>query len=176
MPTKKTPGRKPAPPTGHRSSPLKRDLWVVVAEMTARGATTKEIAAAVGRSNNTILAALNHPEIARLVAEFQTTRLRTARTSIIGLADKAIRFLGEVMLDEKETTANRIRAAVELLDRAGMVKPSTPVIEINTTTKPATELGVGSVITPEQAAAMTDEQLEHALSRLNSKPDVIDAA
>lgn len=175
MPTKKTPGRKPAPPTGHRSSPLKRDLWVVVAEMTARGATTKEIASATGRSNNTIIAALNHPEIARLVAEFQTTRLRTARTSIIGFADKAIHFLGEVMQNEKESTANRIRAAVELLDRAGMVKPSVPVIEINTAAAPPPP-GAGSAITPEQAAGMTDEQLEHALSLLNRRPDVIDAA
>lgn len=124
-----------AVPVARRRGPRHRRSRATVADavrLAAQGVSTAQIATDLGVHRGTVWAWLSTPEAAadlagakRAVAEGVTMRLRE-------LTHEALDVLADVMRDALTPHAVRVKAACELLDRAG-VTSGTPKVAVDVT-------------------------------------------
>lgn len=124
-----------------------------VAEGMIAGKTIAEIARDMQVPREAVRSAAKHPEVVSAIrATFEQRRNAAARELDAG-ACEAVRFLRESMNDTTNTTKERIRCAVELLDRGGFGRGVRIDVHNNDT---------GSAIEIDDVSALTDEQIEEA--------------
>lgn len=124
-----------------------------VAELLVAGLTVREIAATVGVHPQTAYRLARDPEVvASIRATFEQRRNAAARELDAGTFE-AVRYLRKVLGDEMATTKERIRCAVELLDRGGIPRGVKLDIHNNDT---------GTSIEIDDVSALSDEQIEAA--------------
>ncbi len=106
--------------------PASRDEAVRLA---AGGASTVEIAAALGVHRATVWAWLGDPSVAAQVDDVRRLARAAVAVRLAELAHDALDVLAQVMADPCTPHMVRVRAAAELLDRAG-VAPS-PALKVD---------------------------------------------
>lgn len=123
------------------------------AELLVSGATIKEIAAELGVHPGTAYAIARDPDVvASIRATFEQRRNAAARELDAGTFE-AVRYLRRTLGDTMATTKERIKCAVELLDRGGIPRGVKLDIHNNDT---------GTSIEIDDVSALTDEQIEAA--------------
>lgn len=89
------------------------------AELIAEGASSVEVAAALNVSRTTAWRLAQEPEVVVAVKSIRDARANTAALRIEHFASRAAQVLGELVDDREVPPVVRLRAACELLDRAG---------------------------------------------------------
>lgn len=102
-------------PPGHRRGGQRARA----AELLAEGASPVEVAAALGVSRTTGWRLAQEPEVLVAVKSIRDARAHNAALRIEHFASRAAQVLGELVEDRDMPPIVRLRAACELLDRAG---------------------------------------------------------
>jgi hypothetical protein len=113
-----TPPAPPVPPAPAGLLPLPE---LRVFETLAEGGTVAEAAARAGVHRNTAARwAAPCGRVGRELALLRAEQVAGARARLVGLSGLALDVLCEVMQDPEASAAARVRAAVAVLDRAGL--------------------------------------------------------
>lgn len=83
------------------------------------GETNAEIAAALGIDRSTVWRVRTDPQIAAMVDAARELRMFEIRDRLLDLSHRAVDVLGELMTNAATPPAVRVKAAAEILDRAG---------------------------------------------------------
>ena len=98
------------------------------AEAIATGATTIEASQLAGVTRQTVSRWLNHdPEFQATVAELANAAVRATTAQLTGLADTAVRTLGEICSDPEAKHSDRVSAAKEILNRLPSITDDPPL-------------------------------------------------
>ena len=89
------------------------------AALMAKGASTREMAEALGVSRATAWRYTREPEVLADVLEIQAASRRRAKGRLLSLAEEAVDVLGKVLRDEEAPLRVRLTAAIAVLDRLG---------------------------------------------------------
>lgn len=81
--------------------------------------TLDQAAAACGLSRRTLYRYMQNPEFSAALAVCQAQTVRAAQAALVGTVGIAINGLIEIIESEDESGANKVRAALGILDRAG---------------------------------------------------------
>ena len=115
----------PAPPAPAGLLPLPE---LRVFETLAEGGTVAEAARAAGVHRNTAARwAAPGARVGRELALLRVEQAGAARARLVALAGLAVDVLADVMTDPEASAAARVRAAVAVLDRAGLGPCAEPV-------------------------------------------------
>jgi len=115
----------PAPPAPAGLLPLPE---LRVFETLAEGGTVAEAAAAAGVHRNTAARwAAPGGRVGRELLLLRAEQAGAARARLVALSGLAVEVLRDVMADPEASAAARVRAAVAVLDRAGLGPCSEPV-------------------------------------------------
>lgn len=118
-------GKTKRKPTRARTRPqqapgrVARALWGRVAELRAEGRNGSEIAEAIGRDRSSVARTLQEPEVIADIERIQTERRGALEQEIRAAAAEAWQTLRTSLAATKEEV--QLRAACEILDRAGIV-------------------------------------------------------
>lgn len=113
----------PAPPAPAGLLPLPE---LRAFEVLAAGGTVAEAAARAGVHRNTAARwAAPDGRVGRELALLRAEQRAAARARLVALSERAVDVLADVMTDPEASAAARVRAAVAVLDRAG-VGPTGP--------------------------------------------------
>jgi hypothetical protein len=124
-----------------------------VAEGLIAGRTIAELARELALPRDAVRAAAKHPEVvASIRATFEQRRNAAARELDAGTFE-AVRFLRTTLNDNMASTKERIKCAVELLDRGGFARGVK--IDVHNT-------DTGTTIEIDDISALSDEQIEDA--------------
>lgn len=153
----------PAPPAPAGLLPLPE---LRVFEVLAEGGTVAAAAAAAGVHRNTVARwAAPGGRVGRELALLRAEQVAGARARLVALSGLAVDVLADVMTDPEASAAARVRAAVAVLDRAGLgpTGPEAPP------PPPEAEL------TPAEVGARLAAVLTRCAAALRDCPDATDA-
>ena len=94
------------------------------AELMIEGLEDSEIAERLGLGRTTVWRWRHKPEVATVVAQARNRRMEENRRRLDELVIKAMDVFGELIADENTPPAIRLKAASEVLDRAGITAGS----------------------------------------------------
>jgi predicted transcriptional regulator len=144
---------------------IRRDRWQDVIRLHLDGKRVAEIATELGVSHQAISSTLREPEVVEFIEEARAKGIADVVAKLAASADEAADVVIGVMRDGSgEGAALRLRAAVALLDRVGIVGGSR--VEVDA----ATDAAAGSAVAPEELRGLTDEQLEELMRRVENAP------
>jgi hypothetical protein len=144
---------------------IRRERWPDVVRLALEGKRVNEIAAELGIGHSSISDTLREPEVMELIEEARAKGIADVVAKLSAAADEAADVVIEVMRDGSgEGAALRLRAAVALLDRVGVVGGSR--LEVGADLDAA----AGSAVTPEEVRGLSDEQLEQLMRRVENAP------
>ena len=153
----------PAPPAPAGLLPLAE---LRVFEVLAEGGTVAEAAARAGVHRNTAARwAAPGTRVGRELALLRAEQVAGARARLVALSGLAVDVLADVMTDPEASAAARVRAAVAVLDRAGL-GPTGP--EAPPPPPPEAEL------TPAEVGARLAAVLTRCADALRDCPDATD--
>ncbi len=93
------------------------------AELLLAGYSIPEAAAQLGRRRETVWRWAQDPVVAGWISEQRQARRLTVASALDDAALEAVRLLRSVLNDPGQPGSVRVRAAAELLDRAGVTSP-----------------------------------------------------
>jgi hypothetical protein len=124
-----------------------------VAERLIIGKTIAEIASDLAMTREEVRSVARRAETIAIVKSVFEQRRNAASRELDAGTLEAIRYLRDTLNDTTATTKERIKCAVELLDRGGFARGLKVDIHNNET---------GNTIEIEDLSALTDEQIEEA--------------
>lgn len=119
-----------AVPVARRRGPRHRRSRATVADavrLAAQGVSTGQIATDLGIHRGTVWAWLSTPEAAADLAEVRRVATEGVTLRLRELTHDALDVLADLMRDEAAPHAVRVKAACELLDRAGVTSSAAKV-------------------------------------------------